>query len=197
MLRHPTRVHEHLVIIGGYLFGAIVGPIVLFVCLIPLVIMLTSVLWLFSFYLFVFVPILSPVVAVRCAEAAHRAYLQRRQVPLLSVAGYLLTGLLLAWGVPYLNAAFAHTDSDLPSALELAYIGYSLHSGILWGGIVGREAAGWETGNSRSSLAYPLWGYVVGGIGAVLFTFFLRCLPWQAGGWAYWNGRVWSLSSSP
>ena len=79
-------------------------------------------------------------------------------------------------------ATVAYADTDLPIALEQAYIYCSLHLGILWGGILGREAVGWGTGNSRSSLAYPLWGYVVGGICAVFFTF-LSTLSALAGRW--------------
>lgn len=167
MPRRYSRVMEHFVILGGFLFGALVGMAGALLCLA----LLLLALW-YAGFLFLFLPVIVPLVtSVRCAEAVRREYVQSGRFPFAAMTGYLLAVLCLIGIKPYAAPVFAHFDSvlDLPTAVKVAYQVVNLYLGVFCGGLVSSEIRYRRAQGKLLFTGYPTWGYAIGGMVSLFF----------------------------
>lgn len=171
---------------GGYGFGVVAGGMLyLLGCVLSF-----FVLWLFAFYLLFLLPVVAFTIGVGMAEASHRQYLTTGRVPPAAYFGILLGLLVFLFCLPPLSAHPAAlltywTADDWQKKLLILF---SLYAGALIGGLARVEDSRY---GSLPFAAYytvhPVWGYVLGGLTAGLYSLFVNVyLPFTTGGILLW-----------
>src|SRR5579871_47148 len=156
-----SRASERLYVIGSCLFGAIVGFALGAALLLLLVIVLYPIGFLFLFP----TPIFTCIGAVRCAESGRRQFVEGR-LPWMAVLGYMLAGSGLLWALRT-TATPIPDEGGGPVAIS-SFLFVMIHAGALCGAIVAQEVL-LRRRPGAFSRPYPLWGYVAGGVGAMLY----------------------------